>query len=220
VVFSILGIALARLGRRALIERALVCVCAAWSCAMNAADADLSSPRSIAAFVMPPVLFAITSDRLVSVIRRTALGPAADAEAQRSAWRTGGLAVLYAVRLVAAPASTVRGARLALLQATPVPDAVMTAGEGRDRPAPQRNKRGRPAGPGGPSKAEQLIRLAGERRDLATIPLERVSRLATELASDISYHPGTARRVLLAHVRHLQGDRAAAAARIVRDGGG
>jgi hypothetical protein len=90
VVFSLLGVALARLGRRAVIERALVCVCAAWSCAMNAAGAELASPRSVTAFVMPPILFAITSDRLVSVIRRNALGLAADADAQRSAWRTGG----------------------------------------------------------------------------------------------------------------------------------
>ena len=54
VVFAILGIALARLGRRAVIERALVCVCAVGSCAMNAAGADLGSPRSVAVFMMPP----------------------------------------------------------------------------------------------------------------------------------------------------------------------
>lgn len=70
---------------------------------MNAAGADIGSPRSVAAFVMPPVLFAITSDQLVSVIRRNTLGLAADAEAQRSAWRTAGLAVLYTLRLAATP---------------------------------------------------------------------------------------------------------------------
>jgi len=220
MVFSILGIALARLGRRAMIERALVCVCAAWSCGMNAAGADLSSPRSVGAFVMPPVLFAITSDRLVSVIRRIALGPATDAEAQRSAWRTGGLAVLYAVRLVAAPVSTVRGARLALLQATPVPGPAGRAGDACDPPgkeAARRDERGRSRVE--MSKAAQLIRLAGQRYDLATIPVEKVSRLATELAGEIGYHPGTARRVLLAHVRHLQADNGMTATRPVRDEG-
>jgi hypothetical protein len=216
VVFSILGIALARTGRRAVIERALVCVCAAWSCAMNAAGADLSSPRSVGAFVMPPVLFAITSDRLVSVIRRIALGPAADADAQRSAWRTGGLAALYAARLAVAPASTVQGARLALLQATPVPGPEASAGETHGVPGKEQTRRSTPGRQRGMSKAGQLIRLAGERHDLATIPLEKVSRLATELAGDIGYHPGTARRVLLAHVRHLQAGQAAA--RAARDG--
>jgi hypothetical protein len=218
VVFSILGIALARTGRRAVIERALVCVCAAWSCAMNAAGADLSSPRSVGAFVMPPVLFAITSDRLVSVIRRIALGPAADAESQRSAWRTGGLAVLYAVRLAAAPVSTVRGGRLALLQATPMPGPATSAAETQSLLA---NEAARPDARGrsrdGMSKAHQLITLASERHDLGTFPLEKVARLATELAVHIGYHPGTARRVLLAHVRQLQAQHAMSATPTARD---
>ena len=40
---------------------------------------------------------------------------------QRSAWRLGGLAVLYLLRLAAAPPSTMAGARRALLNATPLP---------------------------------------------------------------------------------------------------
>jgi len=206
VVFSILGIALARLGRRAVIERTLVCICAAGSCAMNAAGADLGSPRSVAAFIMPPVLFAITSDRLVSVIRRTALGPAADAEAQRSAWRTAGLAGLYVLRLLLAPPSTIRGARRALLDATPLPAVPAgppaTARAQARRPAATRRNRSHPAGS---TKAAELLSLAAKRHDLATIPIEKVSSLATELAKQIGYHPGTARRVLLRHVRQLQG---------------
>jgi hypothetical protein len=67
VIFAVLGIALARLGRRAVIERALVCLCAAGSCAMNLAGADLGSPRSVAAFAMPPLLFAAGSDRRPAV---------------------------------------------------------------------------------------------------------------------------------------------------------
>jgi hypothetical protein len=208
VVFSVLGIALARLGRRAVIERVLVCVCAAWSCVMNAAGADLGSARSVAAFVMPPVLFAITSDRLVSVIRRTALGPGADSEAQRSAWRAAGIAALYVLRLAAAPVSTVRGARGALLCATPLPghDALAASLTGPLPVPPQREHAGS-ARRNKPTKAAQLVRLAGERHDLADVPLEKVSRLATEIAGEIGYHPGTARRVLLAHVRRLQGAR-------------
>jgi len=121
VIFAVLGIALARLGRRAVIERALVCACAAGSGGMNLLGADLGSPRSVAVFVMPPLLFAAGSDRLIAVIRRAALGPAEDGQAQRSAWRLAGLALLYVLRLAAAPPSTMAGARRALLNATPLP---------------------------------------------------------------------------------------------------
>ena len=69
------------------------------------------------------------------------------------------------------------------------------------------------------SKADQLIRLASERHDLATIPADKVARLATELAADIGYHAGTARRVLLAHVRHLQAEHGTTATPTARDEG-
>ena len=69
------------------------------------------------------------------------------------------------------------------------------------------------------SKAARLIALAGERHDLAAIPVENVARLATELAVGIGYHPGTARRVLLAHVRQLQAQHDTTATPAARDGG-
>jgi hypothetical protein len=121
VIFAVLGIALARLGRRAVIERTLVCLCALGSCSMNLAGADLGSPRSAAVFAMPPLLFAAGSDRLVAVIRRAALGPREDDEARHSAWRLAGTAALYLLRLAIAPPSTMAGARRALLNATPLP---------------------------------------------------------------------------------------------------
>jgi len=74
VIFALLGIALARLESRAVVERMLVVACAAGSCVMNLLGADLGSPRSVAVYVMPPVLFAAMSDRLISVIRRAAIG--------------------------------------------------------------------------------------------------------------------------------------------------
>ena len=49
VIFSLLGIALARLGRRAAVERVLVVICALGSCGMNVLNANLGSPRSVAA---------------------------------------------------------------------------------------------------------------------------------------------------------------------------
>ena len=56
----------------------------------------------------------------------------------------------------------------------------------------------------GPAKRDRMIELAGQRRDLATMPLGEVSRLASAVAAEIGYSPGTARRELVRHVRELQ----------------
>lgn len=213
VVFSLLGIALARLGRRAVIERVLVCVCAAGSCAMNAAGGDLGSPRSVAAFIMPPVLFAITSDRLVSVIRRSALGPKADADSQRSAWRVAGTGVLYLMRLAVAPPSTIGGARRALLNATPLPAPAIPAAESgpaitatADSPRPVRSaRRARGAKPS-VTKTQRLIDLVAERHGpLADFPLTDVSKVATATAAEVGLHAGSARAALKAAVVAAKG---------------
>jgi len=55
-----------------------------------------------------------------------------------------------------------------------------------------------------PGKQDRLIALAGQRHDLATVPLTQVSRIANAIGAEVSLSPGTARRVLLAHVRALQ----------------
>jgi hypothetical protein len=57
----------------------------------------------------------------------------------------------------------------------------------------------------GPTKRDQMIELAGQRRDLAVMPLAEVSKLASTVAAEIGYSPGTARRELVRHVRGLQG---------------
>ena len=128
IIFSLLALGLARAGQRAPIERFLIIACALGSAAMNYAAADVSSPRSVAAYVMPPLALAIVTDRVVAVVRRHVLGM----EAERSAWAVLGRAalavvalagkgVLYGLRLVLAPRSTVSGARRLLLLATPLP---------------------------------------------------------------------------------------------------
>ena len=55
-----------------------------------------------------------------------------------------------------------------------------------------------------PAKRDRMIELAGQRRDLATMPLGEVSKLASTVAAEIGYSPGTARRELVRHVRELQ----------------
>jgi hypothetical protein len=57
----------------------------------------------------------------------------------------------------------------------------------------------------GPTKRARMIELAGQRRDLAAVPLAEVSKLASAVAAEIGYSPGTARRELVRHVRELQG---------------
>ena len=49
-----------------------------------------------------------------------------------------------------------------------------------------------------------MIELAGQRRDLASVPLAEVSQLARSVAAEIGYSPGTARRELARYVRGLQ----------------
>ena len=56
----------------------------------------------------------------------------------------------------------------------------------------------------GPTKRDRMIELAGQRRDLAAVPLAEVSKLASAVAAEIGYSPGTARRELVRHVRELQ----------------
>lgn len=127
VIFSLLGIALARLGRRAAVERILVVICALGSCGMNVLNANLGSPRSVAVYAMPPVLFALTSDRLIAVVRRAALGRAADDDIERSAWYLAGRSFLHGLRFAVDRRGTAIGLRQAILDATPLPQPLVAA---------------------------------------------------------------------------------------------
>ena len=118
IVFSLLALGLARAGQSARIERALIVVCALGSAAMNYAAADVTSARSVAAYVMPPVFLAIVTDRVVAVVRRHVLGmmrsgrPGQLSAAPRSrSWPSPERWSLYGLRLVLAPGSTVSGLR-------------------------------------------------------------------------------------------------------------
>jgi hypothetical protein len=231
VIFAVLGIALARLGRSAAIERVLVVACAAGSCGMNLLGANLGSPRSVAVYVMPPVLFAAGSDRLIAVIRRAAMGKREDVAGQRSAWRATGVAALYLLRFAVAPPSTLTGARRVLLNATPLPGRP-GAGAPLAIAAPEvtvecplcqaevQVRDGRMAGhecvtqgddgrhskaqrPG--SKTGRFLDLVRERYgDLAGVDPEKVSRICSELAPEVELDTGSARRELRAAVLAAQ----------------
>ena len=115
-IFSLLALGLARAGQSARIERALVIACALGSAAMNYAAADDGSPRSVAAYVMPPVFLAVVVDRVVAVVRRHVLG-----DSERSAWTGFGRVALYVLRFVLAMPSTAKGLRRQVLILAPLP---------------------------------------------------------------------------------------------------
>jgi hypothetical protein len=127
VVCALLALGMACAGQSAKVARLLVVVFAGLSAGMNYLAADVASVRSVAVYVMPPAVFAVCTDQVVSVVRRFGLGITED-----SAWtvlgrsaiaaaRLAGIIVLYSLRLVLAPAETVGGLRKMVLAAAPVP---------------------------------------------------------------------------------------------------
>ena len=128
-IFTLLALGLAMAGQAARIERALIVACAFGSAAQNYAAADVTSPRSVAAYVAPSLFLALVVDRVVAVVRRHVLG-----DAERSVWaavgravtaacKGAGLVLLYLLRLVLAPPSTSAGLRRIVLNAAPLPEA-------------------------------------------------------------------------------------------------
>jgi hypothetical protein len=200
VIFALLGLAHARMGRSAKIERTLNIACAGGSFTMNLLGADLGSPRSIAVYVLPPLLYVACSDRLIAVVGSQAGVP------QPSVWQGLSRAFPYAVRLILAPPSTVLGLRRWLLNATPLPAKVPP-------PAPKAvaltPPPARPVRPGrqdrrtgGGSKKATLLRLYADHPDYGD--RTKVSAVASELAATAGLQPGTARTYLYAA---LDGDR-------------
>jgi hypothetical protein len=213
IIFSLLALGLARAGLPAKTERALVLVFAAGSALMNYAASDVTSPRSVAAYVMPPVALAIVVDRCVAATRQHVLGmrdgrspwAVAGAAAARVI-RFAGLSALYVLRLLVDRRGTSAGIRAAILNATPLPQLEAPQDEDekpgrerRERKPPDR-RRERPERSG--TKTTRFLQLVTERHgDLAAIPLDQVSRIATALAREADLHPASARTALLGAVR-------------------
>jgi hypothetical protein len=189
-IFSLLALGLARAGKPARVERALITVCAAASGVMNFAAANDASPKSVLAFVMPPVFLAVVADRVVSVVRRHVLG-----EQEQSPWRAAVPLVLYLLRLLLAPPSTAAGLRRWLLVKTPLPARAASAIAPANRKAitsPDRR-----VGRRAESKTARFLALVAERHGpLSTFPPERVSRTCAELAREVGLDPGAARTAL------------------------
>jgi hypothetical protein len=127
VILSALAIGLALAGKASRAERLLIVSFAGLAAFMNYAPANPGSWRSVAAYIAPPIVLAVITDRVISVIRRHILP--GDAE---SAWtplgrvlvtaaKLAGLVLLYLLRTVLAPRETAMGLRRMVLSAAPVP---------------------------------------------------------------------------------------------------
>ena len=78
VVCALLALGMACAGQPAKVARLLVVVFAGLSAGMNYLAADVASVRSAAVYVMPPAVFAVCTDQVVSVVRRFGLGISED----------------------------------------------------------------------------------------------------------------------------------------------
>ncbi|HEU5161146.1 MAG TPA: hypothetical protein VFU43_29390 [Streptosporangiaceae bacterium] len=131
VIFALLGLAQARLGRPALAERALNLACVVGSLAMNVMSADLTSATSIAVWALPAALYAAASDRLIAVVRRRALAGRTGTDERSPLAATRGLA-MWLLRLVLDTAGTVKGFRSWVLDEAPVAPGRRARNTGHD----------------------------------------------------------------------------------------
>jgi hypothetical protein len=225
VIFATLGIALALHGRRAIRARLLNLAAVGTSVGMNVLAAG-PGWRNLAIWVMPPVAYALASDTAIGVVRARTLArqrhlDAALADGASPLALLGGL-VLWLLRLVLAPASTLSGFRAWVIEECPVAPGRVAPGA-TARPAALLHDHGptsRPATPGAAAasgaarpgtKTARFLDLVTRRYGpLAGLALADVSRVSSELAPAADLHPGAARAALR---RHVQAARASQAAR-------
>jgi hypothetical protein len=203
VIFGLLALALARAAKGALIERWCVLACGAGSAVMNFAAANDASPKSVLAYVMPPVLLSLVVDRVIGVVRRYMLGTdegspwAMAGRIAVAALRAFGVVLLYVLRLVLDPAAFC-GIRRLVIQAAELPakpqkpakpaaaSAVVPADAIKVLPGASGYRPRGPRGPRADSKTAQfLARVQGAYGDLAAIDLSRVGRICNELHGDL-----------------------------------
>jgi hypothetical protein len=190
IILSGLGIGLALAGKSSKAERVLIVACAFLAAGMNYAAADTNSPRSVAAYIAPPLLLAVITDRVISVIRRHVLPD--DTE---SAWTWLGRAVLaaskvcvlvmlYGLRTALAPWETFRGLRQTVLNAAPVPGMI----EVQAVPAIEADDDD-PIVP--PTKKDRFLALYRAHRDYGD--RSKAGQVAQQLAPFADLQPGTGR---------------------------
>jgi hypothetical protein len=220
LIFATLGVALALHGRRAIRARSLNVAAVATSVAMNVLAAG-HGWRDLAVWTMPPVAYALASDTAIGVVRARAVARQQAMNEALAGEETTPLAIavgllLWLLRLVLAPASTLAGFRSWVLDECPVAPGrrghTATRKQRRaiapaprraitSRAAPRQPRRGSRTG----TKTARFLALVAERYGpLAALPLADVSRVCTELAPEAALNPGAARTALRRHVLSLQ----------------
>jgi hypothetical protein len=198
-------------GRRAIRPRALNVTCIAISLAMNAL-ASAPGWRDMAIWIMPSAVYALASDTLIGVIRAWAIarmqhrGQALADDEPTPIALIGGF-LLWLLRLALAPPSTITGFRRWAVEECPIAPGRKAPYRPAAARTPARPSAGH--GPGSrrdrkPGKQARMLALAAQRHDLTRLPLKQVSGIANAIGAEVDLSPGTARRVLLAHVRALQ----------------
>jgi hypothetical protein len=161
---------------------------------------------------MPAAVYALASDTLIGVVRAWALARmhatgAALAGEEVTPLAVAGACLLWLLRLVLAPLSTLAGFRRWVVEECPVAPgrtALSTSPEPHPLPPADPPHGSRRRADGKPRKQDLLIALASQRHDLHTVPLNQVARIAGDIGAEVDLHRGTARRVLRAHVLALQ----------------
>jgi len=194
LIFACLGVALALHGRRALRARTLNLAAVGTSVFMNVIAAE-PGWRNLAIWAMPPVAYALASDTLIGVVRAWALARHRHLASTLAADQATPLAIvggliLWLLRLAVAPASTLAGFRAWVLEECPV-------APGRRASAPKPTPSPHRARVRGETKTSRFLSLAAERNGpLASIPLDRISRISAALAPQVDLNPGAARAAL------------------------
>lgn len=222
LIFATLGIALALHGRRAIRARILNLAAVSTSVGMNVLAAG-HGWRNLAIWVMPPIAYALASDTAIGVVRAWTLARARALEetladdAATPLALLGGL-VLWLLRLILAPVSTLRGFRAWVIEECPVaPGRRVSRAAAQPAAAaaarnPQPTSKTRTARPAAPAprpgtKTQRFLDLVTERHGpLAEFPLADVSRVSSGLSPQVDLNPGAARSALR---RHVQAARAA-----------
>jgi hypothetical protein len=204
LVFATLGIALALHGKRAIRARLLNVSAVAASVTMNVL-ASGTGWKDLAIWVMPPVAYALASDTAIGVVRSWTIARhramnAALAEDEATPLAIIGGTLLWLLRLVLAPVSTLTGFRDWVLDECPVApgrrDQARSYDDSGDRPR-RRPRSG--------TKTAQFLSLVIDRYGpLADFPVDHVSRVCAELAPEVDLDPGSARTALRRHVLAAQ----------------
>jgi len=224
LIFATLGIALALHGKRAIRARVLNVGAVLTSVAMNVLAAG-HGWRDLAIWAMPPVAYALASDTAIGVVRawtiarQKALNETLDDEETTPLAILGGF-LLWVLRLILAPASTLSGFRRWVLDECPIaPGRRADALPPRQGPQltprtrqaitsrPGRRTPGSGSGSGSRhgSKTDRFLALVAQRHGpLSEFPIANVSRVCSELAPEVDLNPGAARTALRRHVQAVQ----------------